>query len=170
MTAADLTREDKFAGFNKKTFDMVIAEARNFALKEILPTRIDGDRIGVRMENGQVKVPESYHRVHQLLLEGEWTSITEAPEHGGQGLPHIVSRAAAEYLVGPKGCDLLPGENQERRIFHRNGSSGQPGQDGFHFERQRGGRGYRRSILQRLMWVPIHKRHLSMTSTADAWA
>jgi alkylation response protein AidB-like acyl-CoA dehydrogenase len=103
MNAGDLAREEKFSGFNKKTFDMVISEARNFGLKEILPTRVDGDRIGVRLENGQVKVPESYHRVHQLLLEGEWTSLMEDPELGGQGLPHIVSRAAAEYLVGGNG-------------------------------------------------------------------
>jgi alkylation response protein AidB-like acyl-CoA dehydrogenase len=103
MNSADLVRESKFAGFNKKTFDMVISEARHFSLKEILPTRVDGDRIGVQFKDGKVKVPESYHRVHRLLLEGEWTSLMEAPEVGGQGLPHIISRAATEYLVGANG-------------------------------------------------------------------
>jgi alkylation response protein AidB-like acyl-CoA dehydrogenase len=99
----DLVKEEKFAGLNKKTFDIILSEARNFGLKEILPTRVDGDRIGVRLENGQVKVPESYHRAHQLLLEGEWTSMAEAPESGGQGLPHAIAKAAAEYLAGANG-------------------------------------------------------------------
>ncbi|MBI5590943.1 MAG: acyl-CoA dehydrogenase [Deltaproteobacteria bacterium] len=103
MNAQDLAKEEKFAGLNKKAFDIILSEARNFALKEILPTRVDGDRIGVRLENGRVRVPESYHRAHKLFLEGEWTSMTEAPEFGGQGMPHIIARAASEYLVGANG-------------------------------------------------------------------
>jgi alkylation response protein AidB-like acyl-CoA dehydrogenase len=99
----DLVKEEKFAGLNKKTFDIILSEARNFGVKEILPTRVDGDRIGVRLENGQVKVPESYHRAHKLLLEGEWTSMAEAPESGGQGMPHAIAKAAAEYLAGANG-------------------------------------------------------------------
>ena len=103
MQVQDLAREEKFKGLTRKTFDIIISEARNFAVKEILPTRVDGDRIGVRLENGRVHVPESYHRAHQLLLEGEWTSMAEAPESGGQGMPHTIARAAAEYLSGANG-------------------------------------------------------------------
>lgn len=98
-----LAKEDAFAGLNRKTFDLIISEARNFAVKEILPTREDGDRIGVTFDNGAVKVPESYHRVHKLLLEGEWPSMSEDPEVGGQGMPHIISQAVAEYLAGANG-------------------------------------------------------------------
>jgi alkylation response protein AidB-like acyl-CoA dehydrogenase len=103
MNADELSQEKKFTGLNKKVFDMLISEARNFAIKEIQPTRIDGDRIGVTFDKGQVKVPESYHRVHQMLLDGEWTSMTENPDLGGQGMPHIVSQAVAEYLSGANG-------------------------------------------------------------------
>ncbi|MEZ4605189.1 MAG: acyl-CoA dehydrogenase family protein, partial [Desulfobacterales bacterium] len=34
------------------------------------------------------------------LREGEWIAMTEDPEIGGQGLPHMVAQVAAEYIVG----------------------------------------------------------------------
>ncbi len=103
METEKLAKEEKFAGLNKKAFDMIISEARNLAIKEILPTKVDGDRIGVTFENGEVKVPQSFHKPHRLLLEGEWASMTEDPELGGQGLPHVIYQAAKEYLAGANG-------------------------------------------------------------------
>jgi alkylation response protein AidB-like acyl-CoA dehydrogenase len=96
----ELTKQGKFAGFNKKTFDLIISEARNLAIKEILPTFAEGDREGVTFENGQVKVPAGYHRPYKLMRDGEWTAMTAEPELGGQGLPVCIAQAASEYLVG----------------------------------------------------------------------
>ncbi|MBW2582985.1 MAG: acyl-CoA dehydrogenase [Deltaproteobacteria bacterium] len=96
----ELTQLDKYRDFNKKTFDMIITEARNFAIKELLPANAEGDREGLRFEDGQVKVPECFHRAYKLLLAGEWTSLTEDPDWGGQGLPVNISLAVGEYLYG----------------------------------------------------------------------
>jgi alkylation response protein AidB-like acyl-CoA dehydrogenase len=100
LKADEMTQIDKYKDFNKKTFDMIITEARNFAVKELLPTNAEGDRQGLVFENGQVKVPQSFHRAYELYLEGEWTSLTEDPEWGGQGLPSNISQAVGEYLIG----------------------------------------------------------------------
>ena len=100
LNILELVKHEKYAEFNKKTIDMIVSEARNLAIKEVLPSRVDGDRTGATFDNGQVKVPESYHRIYQLILEGEWTSLTEDPELGGQGMPHLVSRVVEEYLEG----------------------------------------------------------------------
>ncbi|BBO81074.1 acyl-CoA dehydrogenase [Desulfosarcina ovata subsp. sediminis] len=100
METLELIKNERYAGFNKKTIDMVVTEARNLAVKEVLPTAVDGDRIGATFNAGQVKVPDSYHRVYELIREGEWTSLTETPETGGQGMPHLVSRVVGEYLEG----------------------------------------------------------------------
>jgi hypothetical protein len=51
-----------------KNFDVIITEARNFAVKELLPANAEGDREGLRFEDGQVKVPECFHRAYKLLL------------------------------------------------------------------------------------------------------
>ena len=96
----EIFKIEKYKDLNKKAVDLLVNEAKNFAVKEILPTYSQGDKEGVKYENGQVKVPESYHRAHKLLLDGEWPGMTEDPEYGGQGLPNVVASAALEYLVG----------------------------------------------------------------------
>ena len=72
LNVAELSKHDLFADFNKKTVDLIVSEVRNLALKEILPTRVDGDREGARFDNGEVKVPESYKKVWEIFNEGEW--------------------------------------------------------------------------------------------------
>ncbi len=98
--AESLTRHERYRDMNRKMFDMVVSEARSFSIKEILPLNEEGDRVGLAFENNQVRVPESFHRAYRLLCEGEWIAMTEDPEIGGQGLPHLIAQAAAEYIVG----------------------------------------------------------------------
>jgi alkylation response protein AidB-like acyl-CoA dehydrogenase len=95
-----LSKYEKFAEFNKKTVDLIIGEARNLAIKEILPTFKDGDEQGCRLENGQVIVPESFRRAYDLFVEGEWLAMPEDPEYGGQGMPRTVALAAGDYFNG----------------------------------------------------------------------
>ena len=95
-----LSKHDHFAEFNRKTMDLVITEARNLAIKELLPTQQEGDHQGCRFENGQVYSPECFKKAWQLLVEGEWLALTEPPEVGGQGMPRILALAAGEYLNG----------------------------------------------------------------------
>ena len=96
----ELSKHEKYADFNKKTVDLIISEARNLAIKEVLPTQKIGDQEGCKLENGVVSVPESFHRVYDLIKEGEWVAMPEDPEWGGQGMPRTVSLAASDYLVG----------------------------------------------------------------------
>jgi len=100
MKGEELLSYDLYKEFNRKTCDMIINEARNLAIKELLPTLQEGDEQGVRFENGVVKVPDCFHRVHKLLLEGEWGSLAPPPEMGGQGVPGLVVSAASEYFMG----------------------------------------------------------------------
>jgi alkylation response protein AidB-like acyl-CoA dehydrogenase len=98
----ELLKLEAYKVYSRKAIDMVISEARNFARKELLPISAEGDRQGLTFQSGQVLVPKEFHRAYELLLQGEWTSLTEDPAWGGQGLPMIVSVAVKEYLYG--GC------------------------------------------------------------------
>jgi alkylation response protein AidB-like acyl-CoA dehydrogenase len=100
LKVGDLSQHEKYAEFNKKTIDLIIKEARNLAVKEILPTAKDGDEQGLKFENGQVTTPESFKRAYELLREGEWTALPEDPEWGGQGMPRTVALAAGDWLNG----------------------------------------------------------------------
>jgi len=100
LCAEQVLKFKKFKDFNRNMFDMIVKEARSFAIKEILPTFTGGDREGVTFNAGSVTVPECFRRAHQLIVEGEWGALTEDPVYGGQGLPHVIAQAANEYLIG----------------------------------------------------------------------
>ncbi len=139
LDAASLSKKhDDFAEFNKKTIDLIISEARNLAVKEILPTQKEGDEQGCTLENGKVTTPESFKRLYDLFNEGEWLAMTEDPEWGGQGMPRTVASAAMEYFNGANypfmmypglthGAGKLVdefGTDEQKRIFLKNMYSG----------------------------------------------
>ena len=96
----EFSQQEKFVEFNKKTVNLIVSEARNLALKEMLPTQEIGDRQGVHFENGKVTVPEEFKKLYNLFKEGEWVALIEDPDSGGQGMPRTVALAASEYFVG----------------------------------------------------------------------
>jgi len=99
MHCEEMLTHDLYKEFNKKTCNMIITEARALALKEVLPTLKDGDEQGVCLENGTVKVPESFHRVFDLILEGDWQNLSVPVDMGGQGAPAFIGSAVAEYFL-----------------------------------------------------------------------
>jgi alkylation response protein AidB-like acyl-CoA dehydrogenase len=106
LNAADLASHERFEDFNKKTMDMVLTEARNLAVKELLPASKEGDETGCTLENGKVTIPPSFHRAYQLFCEGEWVSMCDDPEYGGQGMPRVLATAAGELFTGAN-CAFL---------------------------------------------------------------
>lgn len=100
MQCEEILKNEKYKEFNRKTCDMILTEARALALKELLPLMAEGDEQGVKLENGIVKVPESFHRVYKLIREGEWNNLGVPEEMGGQGAPAFIGAAAAEYFLG----------------------------------------------------------------------
>ncbi len=100
LKVGEFSKHEKYAEFNKKTVDLIVNEARNLAVKEILPTRKEGDRQGCIFDKGKVTTPEEFKRPFELLKEGEWGAMPEDPDWGGQGMPRSVSMAAAEYFNG----------------------------------------------------------------------
>jgi len=100
FNVGELSKHEKYAEFTKKTVDLIINEARNLAVKEILPTLKQGDEEGCRLENGEVVTPESFQRAFDLFNEGEWLAMTEDPKWGGQGMPRTVALAAGDYFNG----------------------------------------------------------------------
>ncbi len=96
----ELTQSKLYGDLNRKTFDMVLNEARSLAIKEILPTAVICDREGCTFESGKVKVPEVVHRVYDLIKEGEWIALSDDLEAGGQGMPLTLWSAAMELFHG----------------------------------------------------------------------
>ena len=100
LNVAQLSEFEEFSDFNKKTIDLVVSEARNLAVKELLSCMKETDEQGCTFENGVVKVPKAFHRVYDLFKEGEWIAMCDDPEYGGQGMPSTVALAANNYFNG----------------------------------------------------------------------
>ncbi|PIE71146.1 MAG: acyl-CoA dehydrogenase [Deltaproteobacteria bacterium] len=105
LNVESFSKNEQFADFNKKTIDMLLKEARNLAVNEILPVNKtadvhNGHPEGCKLENQQVYAPPSYHRPYKLFCEGEWVAMCDEPEFGGQGMPHSVAIACGEYFTG----------------------------------------------------------------------
>jgi len=100
LAIENLCKHERFADFNRKTVDLIVSEARNLAVKEMMPALKAGDEEGCAFENGRVTVPESFHRIYALFREGEWIAMSDDPRWGGQGMPITVSLAAKNYFHG----------------------------------------------------------------------
>jgi alkylation response protein AidB-like acyl-CoA dehydrogenase len=100
LDVAQFSTHEQFEEFNRKTIDLVVSEARNLAVKEILPTQKIADEEGCRFEGGKVTVPEAFYRLYELFCEGEWLAMSEDPRWGGQGMPRTVAMACADYFNG----------------------------------------------------------------------
>ncbi len=95
-----LSSHEIYSEFNRKTVDMIMAEARTLAIKEILPTLKTGDQTGCRYEKGKVSVPPEFKRAWNQLIQGGWFAPCQNPEWGGQGMPRSLHVMAQNYLIG----------------------------------------------------------------------
>ena len=100
INCAEIINYEMYQEFNKKTCTLILNEARALAIKELLPLLAEGDTEGIHYENETVKVPQSFHRVYNLIKEGEWNNLSVPLEMGGQGAPTFLGAAAAEYFMG----------------------------------------------------------------------
>ena len=100
LDVQQLSRHDTFAEFSKKTIDLIVSEARNLALKELLPCQREADETGCTFDSGRVMVPQAFHRAYDLFRKGEWIAMCDDPHWGGQGMPSTVALAANNYFNG----------------------------------------------------------------------
>jgi len=99
LNVGTLCEASQFSDFSTETFDMILNEAQKMAVKEIFPTLKESDEQGCRLENGQVYVPECFHRPYKLYVEGGWNAMCFPQEYGGQGLPQVIRFAAMDWFA-----------------------------------------------------------------------
>ncbi len=98
LNIEELCQHEKFADFSRETFDMVLEAAQKLAEKELQPTNKDGDEKGVKLQDGNVKVPDSFHNAYRLFCEGGWAALPIDQDMGGQGFPSAIYGACLEMF------------------------------------------------------------------------
>lgn len=95
-----LTSLERYDGFNRELFKMVLDEGAKFAAEKLAPGSAEADEIGARFIDGQVVLPESYDQLYKEFCEGGWFAPVHNPEYGGQGLPNVIGMALLEMFCG----------------------------------------------------------------------
>ena len=66
---------------------MIIEEAGKFACDELDTINQVGDQKGIKLENGVVRMPESFIKAYKKFVNTGWFSIIGEKKYGGQNLP-----------------------------------------------------------------------------------
>ncbi len=74
----------------------MLDEAAAFGESVLLPLNPVGDREGCSFQDGVVTTPPGFRDAHRALVEGGWCGVAIAAEHGGSGLPEVLSVAFEE--------------------------------------------------------------------------
>ncbi len=94
------TRLPGFETFSRDVIAAVLEQANRFASEVLYPLNMAADAEGVRLENGAVTTPRGFKDAYRQLVEGGWPALTAAPQHGGQGMPHMVNILFEEMING----------------------------------------------------------------------
>ncbi|KAB2848073.1 MAG: acyl-CoA dehydrogenase [Hyphomicrobiaceae bacterium] len=93
---SDLVKEGLYEGIDEDLIRSVLEEAGKFAAEELAPLNVKGDRATSKLVDGGVTTPPGWKEAYKRWAEAGWAALPCPTEHGGQGLPHIVSTAVYE--------------------------------------------------------------------------
>ena len=104
------TRIPGFEAFTRDVIEAVLEHSARFAADVLYPLNRSADEEGVRFAAGAVTTPKGFREAYAQLVEGGWPALTAAPEHGGQGMPHMINFLFEEMLNGASlSFGLFPG-------------------------------------------------------------
>jgi alkylation response protein AidB-like acyl-CoA dehydrogenase len=87
------------ADVDEGLLDAVLDEAGRFAAEVIAPLNAPADETGcTRHPDGSVTAPPGFRDAYRQYREAGWGTLALPPEHGGQGLPHVLATAVEEFL------------------------------------------------------------------------
>mgnify|MGYP001203250890 CR=1 FL=1 len=91
-----LAEVEAFKMVTPELMDQVLEEAAKFAEDVVAPLNQVGDRQGVSLENGVVRMPEGFAQCYQQYVNAGWPAVCGDTDYGGQGLPWTLSIALSE--------------------------------------------------------------------------
>ena len=91
-----------YAEATDDVIDAVLEEGARFADTVLAPLNAIGDEVGCRHDpaTGDVVAPPGFKEAFDLFVQGGWPGLSNAVEHGGQGMPHTLGAAVTEMVDG----------------------------------------------------------------------
>ncbi len=84
---------------DRALIDDVLEEGGRYVAEVVAPLNRDGDECGARLEQGEVSTPPGFREAYRQYVDNGWAAMAGPPEHGGQGLPQLLSCQFHEMLM-----------------------------------------------------------------------
>jgi len=143
LEADKLNQYEKFADFDRDTYEATLELAEQIAMEQIYPANAEVDKIGAQYDPATktVKLPESYHKAMNNYREAGFSGLSNGPEFGGTGMPETIYRAVMDYIFAASvafgsydtlkvgACNLIinHGSDELKKIYVEKMVSGQWG-------------------------------------------
>jgi len=98
---ADMSNVASLPGFedaSPELVDAILEEAGKMSADILAPINKSGDEQGCSLENGVVRSPDGFREAYRQFIDNGWNGMPFDPEHGGQGLPWLVTTAVTEMV------------------------------------------------------------------------
>jgi alkylation response protein AidB-like acyl-CoA dehydrogenase len=93
---AEVSSLPGYAEATPDVIDAILDESAKFTRDVLAPLNVSGDREGAAWADKQVTTPKGFKEAYAQFVENGWNALSGSPEHGGQGLPKVISAAVQE--------------------------------------------------------------------------
>jgi len=93
---AEVAKLPGFEEINAELVDQILEESAKFASGVLSPLNKPADKEGSKWDKGKVTTPTGFKEAYRQFVEAGWNALQAPAEHGGQGLPKIVSTPVVE--------------------------------------------------------------------------
>ncbi|HTT05891.1 MAG TPA: acyl-CoA dehydrogenase [Steroidobacteraceae bacterium] len=100
LEVGSLGRLPRYGDFAVELLGQILEEAARFAEQVLAPINRLGDEVGASFQDGRVQMPAQFRAAYRQFVEGGWTTLSAAAEHGGQGQPLVLAAAVEEIWSG----------------------------------------------------------------------
>ncbi|MGR3461668.1 MAG: acyl-CoA dehydrogenase [Roseovarius sp.] len=95
---ADVAATDRFSEAAPDMTDAILTEAGRMCEEVLSPLNRAGDLHPAHLENGVVRTSPGYADGYRAIATGGWIAISADPDHGGMGLPMMLTTAVNEMM------------------------------------------------------------------------
>ncbi len=98
LGATRLAGTERFAEATPDMTEAILAEAGRMSEEVLAPLNRAGDEHPARLENGVVRTSPGFIDGYRAIAEGGWVGMAADPEHGGLGLPMVLTACVNEMM------------------------------------------------------------------------
>ena len=99
LDAGRLADTDRFSEATPELAQAIMGEAAKLSEDILAPLNRAGDLHPARLENGVVRCSPGFADGYRAIAEGGWVGMSGDPEHGGMGLPMVLTSAVNEMMA-----------------------------------------------------------------------